>query len=449
MGAGKKFYKPLIIFLSAILMILPVNVFGKLPTNDGNKEITDFIRGYEIEFKPPSIVLDCLSFFNLNITIKRARPTLPSLVSVFVYLYIPSEKYGDKVSLIGFSPYVYIPAIKEKMSISIPCITSNRLFEKLTCFESGEKEEFALREGYIGVSLSRARNTGIKGIILGAVWKKYYEYLMEKDMWLLLTSNTFPLRILNSLILSNLLIDCKLFMKRLSPFTVWKRVNVSSPFVCSDKIKMRLIKHSNETDNKGKFNVTIEVENGLDIDINASILVDLSSKPFINALFPTAKITRYNAGHTEFSLPAGETIRYTINCSFPPGGFIRKNYTVRVECGPYIPIGNSNQFGIYTFNIRWVGLIKPNYQVNATVEEVIKRFWYNLPIFGKGGETEFLPYAQFKIKYEGEAPEGTVEMAVNKISKEIKYWLALLFLLILTLIIIALLGYRFIIREKK
>lgn len=412
-------------------------------------KFTDYAIRYKVDFDPPSIVLDCLSFFYLNVTIKRSGVILPSVLCVSVFLYIPSENHGNKISRIGFIPIVYFPASEKEIKVSVPCVTSNRLFDRLMCLRFNEKEDFKFREGYVGVSVSKLRNTGMRGLILGKLWKCYYKFLMRGDIWKLITSNVIPAKFLTILALSRLTLDFKLYKELVSPFTVWKKVKISSPFVCSDQIKLYLIDFPNQTDEEGNFNVTIKVENNLKYDIITSILVDFSSEPFINTLLPVAiaTINRYNAGHREIKIPAGEEIVKKINCSFPSGGFEKKDYTVRVECAAYIPIGNSNQFGIYTFGIRWLKFVKPHYKVNATVQDAIKDYWYNLPIFTKEN-SEFLLVEEFNITYSGKEQIFTLKKGIEKIGSELKIVLILMFILILALIVIALIGYRTILKER-
>jgi len=123
-----------------------------------------------------------------------------------------------------------------------------------------------------------------------------------------------------------------------NPFITWKNLEIISPFPCSKEIKLSIENISNGTDDEGKFNITITATNNLNKDISALILVDISDKPLANSLLPMKWEEHYNVGYQVPFIPKHTTITTNISCQFPAMSFKRQNYSLTVECAPYIPI---------------------------------------------------------------------------------------------------------------
>ena len=126
-GRGRR-YGLLAVLITALLLLPQTSAGGGHFIDECKTKTAGIINGYKVDFDPPPIVLDCLSFFNLNVTIEKARPNLPSFVLLAVYLYIPSETYGNKVSIIGLLPYVYIPATVPKVDVTIRALRQTGSF---------------------------------------------------------------------------------------------------------------------------------------------------------------------------------------------------------------------------------------------------------------------------------------------------------------------------------
>lgn len=403
--------------LVTIFLILPFNgaINGVIA-----KEDDSFIRkGYRISFDVPKMVLDCGSFFYLNLSIKKIVP-FSRPISIYVFFRTRDDYNRMRTQLIGCLPYVRVP-MGEEINVSIPCFTSLNLAHKMEYLKEGKKEKMRWKDGYIGVKIEYATLT-IPKIIEWIFLKSVRKSFMNEEFWKwMFAYSVFPKRVLREMAfleLWNNRIGC---IKKLNPFIAWKKVKTSHPFVYSNAISFELASNKNEpikTDERGNFTVTVKIRNGMENRIHAIVLADLTPVPFINSLFPTARETRYNVGYKELDIEPGKSVILPLKCSFPSGGWAKKDYLIRLECGPSIQIGNINQFGIYTYNIRWGMFIKPNYKVNDTVREGIKNLWYNLPIFCSGSKDLF-PTQYVEVKYNGPTAQEEIEIMMEKFSHNI------------------------------
>ncbi len=448
------------IVLLTICLIAP-SIFS-LPVvanqqNNRDTPIIDYLRGIEIEFKPPKIILDCGSLFFLDVNLTKRRNLLPIVFSISVFLKVEDEFEKSKITRIGLLPFVYVPPFYRKtFTISVPCFTTNDLLSNLQCIRSEEAKEFMIKKASIGVKIDRGVRWGLDGLL----WRTFVNDGFKMKNWLLQYNNEVISRLfitegssiirhpLNKMRISSLLSIVNSRIKDHNRFIVWEEVNVSSPIVCSKKVLFEC-DADNETDDKGKFIVNVSITNDLDEDVSVLVLVDIADTPFFNSLRPIMKDTLYCTGFLEVNISAHDSIKRTINCSFPSGGFFRKWYTLTIECAPYIPIGDISQFGILFFDIRWSMLIKPNYMVDGYVQSLIRKVWYNLPILFAGPESKLVVSAVHQeIFYRGETPEDVVVEVVGKLGKEVKSWITLYFFYTLLLIGFACIGY-WIVRKKS
>lgn len=431
-------------------------VFAYEQHEKNDTPIMDFIRGFSIDFKPPDLILECGSLFFLNVSITKTRCRLPTAFSVSVFLKVKDEYGIPRTTKIGMIPRVYIPVGGREKNVTVPCLTTSNLLSDLYCLRTGEKHEFNPESAQIGVKIDKPVKWGIEALYWRFLTKNFPEFAANlfsnfsgPVWWLIMFMGSWmeSMPILNKIGLLYSIQRLNGIKMGMSPSIVWKRTNVTYPFVCTDKINLSYINVDNKTDGKGRFNVTVNMSNGLEIPVNVSIVVDISDEPFFNSLIPSTKETRYNAGFNETCIGAGRWLNWTIkNCSFPKGNFLKKNYTVRVECGPYIPISCSNQFGIYAFTIRWLMFIKPNYKVNASVQNRIRNFWYNLPLYASKGSTEIFPAKNEETLYRGPSSTSIEEVFgnLNKSLKSAKWTLAFIQISTFLLIGFALVGYWFV-----
>ncbi|MCD6572970.1 MAG: hypothetical protein J7K95_02610 [Thermoplasmata archaeon] len=271
---------------------------------------------------------------------------------------------------------------------------------------------------------------------------------MNEEFWKWVIAYGFlPQQLLREIAFFETLSNIVDSIKIKNPFIIWKKVKTISPFVYSNGISFEVVKADKQTDEKGNFNVIVKITNGLEDRIHVSVLADLTPEPLINSLFPTARETRYNVGYAKADIAAGESVNLPIRCSFPSGGWTKKDYLIRVECGPSIQIGDTNQFGVYTYNIRWGMIIKPNYRVNDTVMEEIKNLWYNLPIFYSSSKDLF-PTQYVTINYSGPTPQEELKTIVKNFSSNITRAALIFFSAIAILIVVSSLTLYFLIGRK-
>jgi len=376
---------------------------------------------------------------------------LPTAFSVSVFLKVKDEYGIPRTTKIGMLPYVYIPPGQWKKNVSVPCLTTNNLLSDLYCLRTGEKHEFNPGDAKIGVRLDRPVRWGAEALYWRLLTSNFPEIatglfsnFSGPIWWIVMMAGPWieSMPILNKMRAIYFLQRINSIKTSINPSIVWKKTNVTSPFICSKNITLKA-DVDKKTDKNGNFNVSVTISNDFDIEINAAIVVDISDEPFFNSLLPTTKETRYNVKFKEKRLSPNESVTWSMKCSFPKGNFLKKNYTVRVECGPYIPIGCSNQFGIYTFTLRWLLLIKPNYKVNTSVQNKIRNFWYNLPLYNdtkNTNSTEIFPAKNKEIMYLGPSPTDMVTV----MDKGVKGWILIQSLSIFLLIGFALVGYWFV-----
>jgi len=439
------------IVLLTICLIAPSISSQSIVANQQNNRdtpIIDYLRGMEIEFKPPRIIQDCGSFFLLDVNISRTRFRFPRFFSISVFLKTKDEFGKNRIVLIGSEPSVFLPCSEEKITVSIPCLTSNNFLSYFYSLRSGEKSEFNLSKGAIGVKIEKFCRNILDGIKLkflltvkdAIIWRFCREFVSD------FPTTRAPKNIIRIISRGQRIVSLIRSMDRL---ILWEDVKVSPPFVCSKKINFEYTHVDNETDVYGNFKVTVNVTNQLDEDVKVMFLIDIADNPFINTLIPTAKVTKYNVGFDEDNISAGGYVNKTIRCKFPEeGSFSRKDYSVMVECGPYIPIGDTNRFGILFYDVRWKMIVKLTYVVGGKEQSLIQKFWYNLPIFWGGPKSaNILPAYYGSTIYKGDISEDYVEGALKQLSAEVKSWISLFFFYALLLIGFALVGYLFV-RKK-
>ena len=442
------------IIVLSLLFVAPSIYSGFLVSGksvDDDTPIIDYIRGVKVDFEPPKIILDCGCYFLLNVTISRTKSVMrPRYFSISVFLKT-EDKYGIiKIIPIGSIASVFLPITEDEVKISIPCFTNNKMLQYLYDLYFGKKYEFELSKGSIGV---RIESFSCR-YLLEAVLSKMKLWLNEAVIWRVhrwfisgFPTNRPPENVYRLL---SRIHRFSSILRNMDATIVWRDVNLSPPFVCSKKINFEYVNVSNKTDPNGKFKVSFKISNHLDEDIKIVMHIDLSEKSFINLLFPVAKEMTYNAGIFLEKIPANEYIIRTVNCSFPEQIFNRKNYSVSVECAPYIPIGRTNKFGILFFDIRWMIFVKPRYVASGYIENSARKLWYNLPIFwGDPQKAAIFPVHYDSISYKGKIPSEEIDRTVKQLGKEVKSWIILYFFLTLLLIGFFCIGYWIVRRHKS
>lgn len=433
-----------------LFIFLSTPFFGVIDARSQPKEnntpLIDFIRGYNIDFTPPEPILECGQSFNLDVNLTKTRLQLPFAFSVSVFLELTDEYGIKKVTRIGMLPYV-VPSANRNFTVSVPCLTMENFASNLLCLKSGQKRKVDFYDAKIGVKIDKPMNWGLQGLFWRLVTNNLPELSLglfndtEGPVWQFIAlcgswAHSMPL--LNQFRLLYILQRINSFFKGISPTIVWKETKIIRPFVCTDKVTFNAVV-PDKTDEHGRFDITVYTTNNLNVAINTSIIVDVTDEGFINTLMPTAQPTHYNVGYNDTKIESGKIKPVRISCKFTGGNFIKKDYIVRVEVGPYINIGDTNQFGIYFYNIRWLTLVKPNYKVDTNATEAIQKFWYNLPLFD-ATSTSIFPYKDYTIAYKGHE-EPTI---IDEVNKTVTSVLLINFFLTIILIVLACLGYWFI-----
>ncbi len=444
----KKIRKKRLISIIFIVLLLPSSIYhiALAETQDDNDlqndtPIIDLFRIIQIDFDPPDIISECGSLFFLNVSIKKARlENLPRIFSLSVFLKTENKFDGNKITKIGSVPYVHMPYYQQQKSISVPCVTSNNLFDYIYCLRTGEKSEVKLDKGSIGVRIERIPRWCFDGFLFRVLnwfinlkiqipWSivnLFIGYFLSshpqqfgETIKKMLESDNLPKT--NKIRLFSFLQTCNSWLIDLNPSIVWKEVKLTAPFLCSTDIDFKEVSIVNKTDSNGKFNVTVEIANNLNIDIAVCVNVDVADEPLFVNLIPTFNKQSYNVGHFRDNISRQSSIKKTILCSFPENGMKNKNYDVTIECGPYIPIGDTNQFGLLFYDLRWIAGVKTYYEVNGTAQNSIKELWYNAPIFYGGSESaSVFPVYHGLTHYYGEESPGELEELFKPVSEDIK-----------------------------
>ncbi len=135
--------KQLILILLLFLFLQPIvssviKADQESLSNNKNEStpFTDYSRGFKIDFTPPDPVLDCGSFFFLNVTLTRCRLRL-TIFSLSVFLNLKNDFEKDKIIRIGLIPFIYIPPLhNDPYTIQVPCFTTHQLASNLYCLKS-------------------------------------------------------------------------------------------------------------------------------------------------------------------------------------------------------------------------------------------------------------------------------------------------------------------------
>lgn len=445
------------IFIFTLLFLFPSIYNGSFVTGQlvhsgttSDTPIIDNIRDLKIEFEPPNLLLDCGSLFFLNVTITKTKFThLPRIFSITVFLDIKDEFDKSKIIQIGSQPLVYMPHYQQEKTINISCFTTNNLIENLYCLYSGEKTEINIdKSGAIGVRIDKKPRWICNGIMSKFQWVINEAMLLKPWEWLLrrdFPTARYPSNIVRIISILQMVNSCLIGMNR---FIVWEDVKLTSPFACSEDIcfEYDYMSIDEKTDKEGNFNVTVYIKNDLDEEIEVFVLVDISNKPLFNSLLPSFKEKMYNVGFNNTSISGNSYYQTNISCSFPINGFFKKNYSVTIECLPYIPIEGKNQFGFLFYDLRWKIFTEPKYWVKGSVKNSIKEFWYNLPILnGNPEKTAILPNYHGEISYNGPVTEEElVVQAIDQIGEEVKGWIYIYFFLTLLLIGFFIIGYWYV-----
>ena len=118
-----------------LIMIILIPTFFPLTnvvTSKINKPLKNFIydlRGIDVIFDPPEIILDCGSKFTLDVTLINNR-NFPRRFSVIVFMNLTDEKSILHCQRIGNVPFVHLQP-KESKTIQITCLTLNNLNENI------------------------------------------------------------------------------------------------------------------------------------------------------------------------------------------------------------------------------------------------------------------------------------------------------------------------------
>lgn len=305
------------------------------------------------------------------------------------------DEFGkDHTVRIGTKPFVYFPACETSITVCIPCFTRHDFASDISCLFSGTTSEYNfsnINNESIGVRIDKIPRWCIENFF----WKKILTDEFEPEKWSE-WSDEQTTEFISILNFFNNLWSNSLTMKFRFIFLLsiiishnnaknnmiqWKKTTIIPSFIRSTEVNMKA-DIDNETDEYGNFKVNVNISNNLKVDVYALILVDMSDRSFINSLFPMLKgLTIYNVGNKSIFIKASEKKSVEIQCKFPDNGFDEKTYDIVVECAPYLPMNESNMYGIYFFNMRWKMLIKPYYIVNGKVTSMIRDMWYNTPIF--------------------------------------------------------------------
>ena len=141
--------KQFIISITLFILLLPVfsqHIQAEQNTPTINQTtstpIIDFSRGFKIDFTPPDLILDCGSFFFLNVTLTRCK-LRPTIFSLSVFLNLTDELERNKDIRIGLMPFIYIPALhNDPYTIRVPCFTNHQLASNIYSLNAKTKNEF-------------------------------------------------------------------------------------------------------------------------------------------------------------------------------------------------------------------------------------------------------------------------------------------------------------------
>jgi hypothetical protein len=422
----------------------------------------DFLRGVKIDFTPPKMVQNSGSSFVLNVTITRTR-IRPIIFSIVVFMRLKDEFGKDHTVRIGSKPYVIFPQNAESIIVSIPCLTKHDFASDANCLFSGATSGYNLSDGSIGVRIDRVSRwvfddifwkVLIKDNIEPEKWSEWtseeitqFISLLERISTLWKNSGTiFKFRCISAL---------SIFMSHATArnkMIVWEKTKILPSFISSTEISMNAT-IDNETDDNGHFKVSVTIKNNLDTDVYALVLVDMSDRSFINSLLPMFKgITIYNVGYWKCFVKKYESNWTEIQCNFSDKGFDKKDYKIVVECAPYIPMGNSNLYGVYFFDMRWQMLIKPYYIINGKATNLIREMWYNTPIFyGKPSASgQLFQIKSESILYKGNtSADKLIDDVTKKLLDQPLIVLLIVFLIGAPYTLIVLLIYRNIRKTKR
>jgi len=478
----KKIRKKRLISIIFIVLLISSSIYHIIlaETQDDNDPqndtpIIDLFRILQIDFEPPELIQDCGSMFFLNVNVTKIKFVhFPLFFSISIFLKTEDDYGRSNIILIGSQPFVFLPHYQQSKTLSIQCFTNKDLTNNLYRLYSNDKCQLDISKGSIGVRIERrsrwamewffgflgkqSNRQEIWDLLMNCLWYKINSCLVDtsqKDDGAILemtVNNDF----LTNLRFKNLLRFIYWFRIRrsnlinINRFIVWKDVNLIQPFVCSQDIHPSNVVIDKETDSEGNFTVNLTIVNNLNFKVKYRGDVDILETPFINTFIPSIKSKFYSSGFFRNEIPANSFITEHVRCSFPKDQvFFKKNYIIKVECAPYLPIEDTNQFGFFFFDLRWKTFLEPKYYVNETVTNSIRKMWYNAPIFyGDPGSMEIFPSHAGKILYNGTIPNDVVEVTIKKFSDEVKNWIFLYFFFTLLLIGFFCIGY-WIVRKKS
>ena len=447
-------------YLLILLILTPLlcQTVQATHNNNENTTIKDLLRGFKVEFTPPETILDCGSLFFLDVKLTKIR-VFPTTYSISVYLKTTTKFGATKITRIGLLPYVYTkPFNRNELTISIPCFTTNDLFENIYCLRSNEKQEVIFKDAEIGIQIDKAVKWGFYALIWNAFINNDFALKnillsYDADLSKKIFINDKPTLLLNIFRKIGFISISKRigsFLKNRNPLIVWKETEVISPFVSSDRFSFRIQKYKKITDDEGNFYVTAKIYNNLSRKICYCVCADIFDEPLVYNIIPTLSGTIYNVGvSTKTIEPGSDPDIINLSCKFPEGTFYHRNYTVTIGCYPYIYINNTNQFGIFFYDLRHRLFIDPFYESDEECKNDHRKLWYNLPIFSPRGSESIFPVESRDIYYNATTSEDIVSRAIKTISSEVRYWIYIYFFFTFLIISFSFIVYWFINKNLK
>lgn len=343
----------------------------------------DRLRGVLVDFKSPQLVQNSGSLFTLTVNLTRSRQFFPICFVANVLLRLKDESGEVNTVVIGSSGTKRFPIDQQSMVLQIPCLTCNNLISDVTNLVSGQTSELIFSEGSIGIQIRKGIGLWLESFARSHLKPNMPQWSNEgaPQFISLLESGLSSSDILWRIQRTSWLLQMVSHARANNPLIVWEPTEVVPAFVSNSNIYFNA-SVDDKTDQNGHFKVNLTVYNKFDFPVNTGFLVDISSQSFINSLIPMLKGSElYNVGYWYCSLQGHETRSMMLNCSFPDKGFERKKYNVSIGCAPFIDVNDTNIYGAYFYDFRWLVSIKPYYDIGAEAQSLVRKMWYNVPIF--------------------------------------------------------------------